>query len=107
MRFLVTTINRSPMPPEAAAMLVPAMKEWAARHSASGVFEQIWSFAGLQGGGGIANVDSLEQLDSVMAEFPFGPFSEIHVYGLADVNQAMDNFDRLMQMRAVAMADGG
>ncbi len=106
MRFLVTTINRSPMPPEAVPMLVQAMKDWAARHTASGAFEQIWSFAGLQGGGGIANVDSLEQLDSVMAEFPFGPFSEIHVYGLADLNQAMDNLERLLQMRAEAMAGG-
>ena len=106
MRFLVTTINRSPMPPEAAPMLVQAMKEWAARHTACGVFEQIWSFAGLQGGGGIANVDSLEQLDALMSEFPFGPFSEIHVYGLADLNQAMDNFERLLQMRAEAMAGG-
>ena len=105
MRFLVTTINRSPMPPEAAAMLVPAMKDWVARNTASGAFEQVWSFAGLQGGGGIANVDSLEQLDSLMAEFPFGPFSEIHVYGLADLNQAMDNFDRVLE-RAAAMAGG-
>ena len=93
------------MPPEASAH-ARSDEEWAARHTASGVFEQIWSFAGLQGGGGIANVDSLEQLDALMSEFPFGPFSEIHVYGLADLNQAMDNFERLLQMRAEAMAGG-
>ena len=51
-------------------------------------------------------MDSLEQLDALMSEFPFGPFSEIHVYGLADLNQAMDNFERLLQMRAEAMAGG-
>ena len=40
-----------------------------------------------------------------IGEFPFGPFSEIHAYGLADLNQAMDNFEQVLQ-RAAAMAGG-
>lgn len=103
MRFLVITKNRSPVPPEALTMLLPAMKDWVARHRESGVFEQVWSLAGFQGGGGIANVDTLEQLNSVMAEFPFGPFAETEIYGLADLGEALEDIGRILEMRAAAM----
>jgi muconolactone delta-isomerase len=39
--------------------------------------------------GGILSVDSFEELDAIMTSMPFGPFSNIEVYGLSDVKQAL------------------
>ncbi len=41
-------------------------------------------------GGAILNVKSLEELDSVMTEYPFGPFSDIEIYGLTDMVAAVE-----------------
>jgi muconolactone delta-isomerase len=84
MKFLVVTKSKMPFPPEMAPGIVDAVEEWTRKYTAKGQLEQIWSFAGLQGGGGIANVNSLEELDAIMTEFPIAPFSDIEVYGLVD-----------------------
>jgi muconolactone delta-isomerase len=97
MRFLIVTRATSPFPPATAPMLVAGMKQWATAHRETGKIEQIWSFAGMGGGGGILNVDSHEELDEVMAGFPFGPFSRIELYPLADLDAGLDNFAKAMQ----------
>ena len=84
MRFLVVTKSKMPFPPEMAQGIIDAMEGWARKYTASGQLEQVWSFAGLQGGGGIGNVNSLEELDAIMTEFPIAPFSDIEIYGLVD-----------------------
>jgi muconolactone delta-isomerase len=89
MRFLVVTQSRTPFPPEMAMGLVQAVEAWSRKYTASGKFEQIWGFAGVQGGGGIANVNSLEELDAIMTEFPFAPFSTTEVYGLVDLHGSL------------------
>lgn len=90
MKFLVVTKSKLPFPPEMALGLIEAAEGWIRKHSENGKMEQVWGFAGLQGGGGILNVASLDELDAIMTEFPFGPFSEIEVYGLADVHKGME-----------------
>ncbi len=100
MRFLVVTKANQPPPPEMAMGLVDAMSEWARKHTTSGKIEQIWGFAGIQSGGGITNVNSLEELDAIMAEFPFGPFSDIEIYGLVDLGTALKNAKQAMQAMA-------
>jgi muconolactone delta-isomerase len=97
MRFLIVTQASSPFPPDMAMALVQGMKQWAATHTASGKMEQIWSFAGLPGGGGILNVDSHEELDAIMSGFPFANFSKIEIYPLADLNAGLDNFAQAIQ----------
>jgi muconolactone delta-isomerase len=97
MRFLIVTRATSPFPPAIAPMLVAGMKQWTAAHRESGKMEQMWSFAGMAGGGGILNVDSHEELDAVMAGFPFGPLSHIELYPLADLDAGLDNFAKSMQ----------
>ena len=96
MRFLVVSKSKHPMPPEIGVGLVEAMRPWVDRHP--GKFEQVWSFAGVPGGGGILNVESLEELDAIMTEFPFGPFSETEVLPLVDLDQSLDRVKQAMAM---------
>ena len=77
MRFLVTTTSKFPMPPEVAPDLIEALGAWANRYTQSGKLETVWASAGKPAGGGVLNVDSLDELDAIMTEFPVGPFSEI------------------------------
>jgi len=88
MRFLVVTRGKYPVPP--SPELVDATKEWVDSHLASGQMEQTWNFAGVRGGGGILNVESLDQLDEIMTGFPFGPYSEIDILPLTDLHESLD-----------------
>jgi muconolactone delta-isomerase len=97
MKFLVVTKNKMPIPPEMALGLVEAMEGWIQKYTDTGKMDQVWGFAGLQGGGGILNVSSLEELDSIMTEFPFGPFSNIEVYGLADLDLGLQKMKELIK----------
>ena len=90
MRFLVVNKSKFPFPPEMAASLFDAQQGWIDANMKSGKMEQVWSLAGLQGGGGILNVDSLEELDGILISMPLGPFSEREVYGLGDIKQALN-----------------
>ncbi len=100
MRFLVVTKSKAPFPPEMALGLLDAMEGWVRNYTASGKLEQTWGFAGLQGGGGIANVNSLEELDALMTEFPFAPFSDTEIYGLADLQTGLQNMKQVIQAMA-------
>jgi len=90
MRFLIVTKSKIPFPPEMAASLFDAMQGWVDANTKSGRMEQAWAFAGIPGGCGILKVDSLEELTNVMTSMPFGPFSNVEVYGLSDIKQALD-----------------
>ena len=100
MRFLILTKSKHLFPPEAMPGLIAAMGGWVEKYTNEKKLEQTWSFAGLQGGGGIFNVDSLEELDDTMMEFPFGPFSEIEIYGLADLSAALNKMGEMVQQMA-------
>ncbi len=100
MRFLVVTKSKAPFPPEMAMGLVDAMEGWVQKYTASGKIEQTWGFAGLQGGGGIFKVNSLEELDAIMTEFPFAPFSDTEIYGLSDLQTRLQNMKKVMQAMA-------
>ncbi len=100
MKFLVVTKSKTPFPPEMAMGLVDAMEGWVRKYTASGKIEQTWGFAGIQGGGGIVNVNSLEELDAIMTEFPFAPFSDTEIYGLADLQTGLQNMKQAIQAMA-------
>ena len=95
MRFLVTTKPKHPIPPEVALALYDAMEPWAERHSVS--MEQSWGFAGIAGGGGIANVDSLEELDAVMTEFPFAAFSDVEIIPMVALEESLQRGQQTLQ----------
>ncbi len=97
MRFLVVTRGSHPPPP--APEMIDAMKHWIDTHLETGKMEQVWNFAGVRGGGGIPNVASLDELDDVMAGFPFAPFSEVEIHPLTDLHESLDRVrGRLEQM---------
>ena len=86
---------------EAAVPMIEAMRAWAKQGLASKKMEQIWSFTGIPGSGAIINVASLEELDALMAEFPFSLFSDIQIYPLTDLDKTLANavgiFKRMAQ----------
>ena len=87
MRFLISSNSKFPPPPEAIVGLFDAMIGWVAKYKSK--WDTIWASAGSPGGGGILNVSSLEELDAIMAEFPFGPFSDTQVVPLVDLTEAL------------------
>jgi muconolactone delta-isomerase len=89
MQFLVITKSAHPAPPEMALPLIEATQAWVAQLRASGKVESVWSIAGTIGGGGVFNVDSHEELDAIMAGFPFSAFSTIEVIALADMDKSL------------------
>jgi muconolactone delta-isomerase len=61
------------------------------KHTGSGKMEHVWSFAGLAGGGGVLNVNTLEELDTIMNGFPLGPFSTIEVFPLVELEPSLES----------------
>lgn len=102
MKFLVGSRPSFPVPPEIAPALFDAMAAWVEKYSRSGNIEASWAYAGSGGGGGILNVASNDELDAIMAEFPFGPFSEVKVIALADLLQSLERGKAVV----LAMAGG-
>lgn len=90
MRFLITVIEKVPPPLEAALALTDAMEAWIDANTKSGKLEQVWGFAGYRGGGGIANVQSLEELNGIMVTMPIAAFQDTKIYGLTDIKQALE-----------------
>lgn len=103
MKFLIVSKPKHMVPPEFTLPLIDAFIAFLDKYGAAGKLESAWSFAGTQGGGGIANVDSVEELDAIMAEYPFGPFSEIEVYPLADLKASLQQSKQVAQMMAQQM----
>jgi muconolactone delta-isomerase len=87
----------SPVPPEMALPLFEATSAWVQQHTAAGKMEQSWSFAGQQGGGGILNVASLEELDEIMTAFPLAPFSTTEIFGLVDLEPSLQRVRSAIQ----------
>ena len=100
MRFLITGKNKFPMPPEIAPGVVDATIAWAKKYTGNGKIEQLWGLAGIAGGGGIANVNSSDELDAIMTEFPLGPFTDMEVYPLTDMVGSMERMKQAMQAAA-------
>ena len=103
MKFLVISKPKHMVPPEFTVPLIDAFTAFLDKYSATGQLESVWSYAGTQGGGGIANVDTMEELDAIMAEYPFGPFSDVEVYPLTDLRESLQRTKQIAQMMAQQM----
>jgi muconolactone delta-isomerase len=88
-------------------MLVPmigAMEGWVAQLRASGKAKAVWAFAGTNGGGGVLEVESHEELDAIMARFPFAPFSTIEILALSSLDESLANARAFVQEMMAGMA---
>ena len=101
MKFLVVTKSKHLLPPEISARMLDAMGPWRSKYSDK--FEQIWGFAGIQGGGGIVNVSSLEELDAIMAEFPMQAASDIEIMPLVDLDSALQRAKQVTEAVAAGV----
>jgi muconolactone delta-isomerase len=97
MRFLVTTKVKFQMPPEVAPQLMTALSAWAKKYADNGKMEAVWANAGSAGGGGILSVSSLGELDAIMAEFPIGPFSEVEVVPITDLQPSLERTQQMFE----------
>ena len=93
------------MPPEMGLGLVQAMKSFSERCRAK--TELDWAFAGLSGDGAIVNVDSHEELDQMLSEFPFGPFSEMKFMAKRSSPPAWTIWPARLRWRCRALPDDG
>ena len=101
MKFLVISKSKYPLPLEAIPSLMDGAMAWKRKYE--GKMEQLFAFAGMQGGAGIVDVDSAEELDTIIAELPMAPFSDIEVYPLTDVEGVWQRSKQI----AEGMAKGG
>jgi muconolactone delta-isomerase len=89
MRFLVITKQKYMVPPEVQLGLIDGSLAWSKRYSASKKLEQAWGFAGIPGGGGIADVGSLEELNQIMAENPLAAIAETEIVPLVNLEESL------------------
>jgi muconolactone delta-isomerase len=102
MRFLIISKTKYMTPTEVVPSLIDTTLAWARKYE--GQIDQIWSFAGglwsftrQQAEEGVANVESREELDTILAEFPLGPFSETEVYPLVDLDVSLQRQKETLQ----------
>lgn len=91
MRFLIVAKNRNPLPPEMALGLFDAFAAWAKKYTGNKKAEQVWGFAGQTAGGGIFNVESFDELNAIMCEWPLNPFSDTEVYPLINIQTSIQH----------------
>ena len=91
MKFFVRSQrNQVPMPPERAAGLYQAAKQWVNARVADGTFDCAYSFSELGGGMGIMNADSPEELLDLVVDYPLWPFFTREIKPLCDFSHTMD-----------------
>ena len=96
MRFLITSRPKFPVPPEAVGVLLAAMRQWVQRHTTSKKIEVIWGFAAGGGGGGVVNVASHEELNAILSEMPFTPFSDTTAEPILPIETGLKAFEDAM-----------
>lgn len=101
MKFLVTILIKWPPPPEILPALYQASQQWLAGVKKSGKYDALFSIAGQPGGGGIFNVDSLEELDDRIKGYPMTPFSEVQTFPLEDIDHAMSSWGEQLKRSGI------
>jgi muconolactone delta-isomerase len=105
MKFLIITRPRgnAAVPPTAMPALIEATKAFITRGRNAGKWDVVYSHT--QGGVAISNHDTAEDLNAWLADYPMGPFEDIEVLPLADVDKTLDKL--LQTARQVASMVGG
>jgi muconolactone delta-isomerase len=90
MRFLVTLNQKYMVPPEVQIGLMDGSIAWAKKYTASKKLEQSWGCAGMPAGGGVLNVNSIEELNQIIAELPLGAVSETEIRPIMGMEEAIN-----------------
>jgi hypothetical protein len=99
MRFLVTVNQKYMIPPEVQLGLLDGSIAWEKKYVVSKKLEQSWGFVGMPGGGGVLNVNSLEELNQIIAELPLGAVSQTEIKPIMDMEEAINQAKKaLMSM---------
>ncbi len=97
MKFLITTKIVRPAEPHVMMNMMEGTKEWIRHYREEGKMEFVYSLAGNKGGIGLLNVDSNEELDNIMSEFPMAMATEIEVIPLTDVITSLEKMQSQIQ----------
>lgn len=100
MRIFVMSVPKFPMPLEQMPAVVQGFVAW--REKYRPVMESFETFAGTGGGYGVLNVPDESMLNQIMQEFPLGAFSEMSLRPVIDGDQALAQWQAMLQ----AMAGG-
>ena len=96
MKYLTISKPRGNIPPDMAAGIFKAGKEWIDVRLKDGTLDFVHGFP--QGGGvAVANADSHEALMARMREFPLFPFVDQEVHPLVDINKSLDSAIEMFQ----------
>jgi muconolactone delta-isomerase len=101
MRFVV--IDRGakfPLPPEQMPALWPQFVAWRERYRDR--MESFEFFIGGGGGFGVVNVDSAEELQQMLIEYPFTMVDEVEVRPIADGDASLAQWGQAIQAMAGA-----
>ncbi|HEY8475752.1 MAG TPA: muconolactone Delta-isomerase family protein [Chloroflexota bacterium] len=88
MRFLIHSQPRVGANEELVAQLYPKAVEWLKARKSEGKLEAVYSFADRPGGVSIANVQSLEELNDLIQDYPLFPVSDLEAMPLIDFERA-------------------
>lgn len=89
------------MPPPADT--IRAAREWIDEKLDDGTFECVYSF--IEGGGfSVGEVESLEHLTDLMAEYPMGPFVQWEVHPLTELDAGFDRALAMVERVAAQMS---
>lgn len=100
MKVLITARPQFPVPPEHLGALVGAFAAWREQYRSK--MEVFYFFAGKDGGFGILNAADEAELSQIMLEWPFAPFSHVHVEPILDGDVGLKQLQAAVQ----AMASG-
>lgn len=96
MKYLITAVQDTPIPPELGAALYEAATAWMEDRIADGRIECHYVFA-QTGGMAIAEVDSHEQLFDEIMSYPLSAFFEWEVTALAEWRHSYKTIIALFQ----------
>ena len=89
MRYLVLTKPLFPWPPDKVGAFMESLIAWGRKYQAIGQMEDIWCYSGKPGGGGILNVQSHDEFNNIMIEFPLFQFSDTECIPISDFEQTI------------------
>ena len=107
MRFILIGRMAHPLPPEAAVPLMEGFAAWVNKYQGNGKLEQGWGFAGQMAGAMILNVDSHEELEEIMNEWPIAPiapFAQYDLHATVDLGTAIERAAKVARAQVAQMA---